>query len=69
MSDIFFSAGYCFSQVYPFKLFSFEISLRAGYFFLKSVITPSRVKWWAPKIHQTFAQLTDSDLSILSKAF
>ena len=33
----------------------------AGHFFLKSPITPSKVKWSAPKIHQTFAQLTDSD--------
>ena len=38
-------------------------------FFLKSLITPSKVKCSAPKIHQTFAQLTDSDLSIISKAF
>ena len=36
-------------------------------FFLKSPITPSKVKWSAPKIHQTFGQLTDSDLSIISK--
>ena len=41
----------------------------AGYFFLKSPITPSKVKWSAPKIHQTFGQLTDSDLSIISKGF
>ena len=39
------------------------------YFFLKSPITPSKVKWSAPRIHQTFAQLTDSKLSIISKAF
>ena len=38
-------------------------------FFLKSPITPSKVKWSAPKIHQTFGQLTDSDLSIISKGF
>ena len=31
-------------------------------------ITPLKVKWLAPKIHQTFALLTDSDLSIISKA-
>ena len=37
--------------------------------FLKSPITPSKVKWSAPKIHQTFGQLTDSDLSIISKGF
>ena len=41
----------------------------AGYFFLKSPITPSKVKWSAPKIHQTFVQLTDFDFSIISKAF
>ena len=38
-------------------------------FFLKSPITPSKVNWSAPKIHQTFGQLTDSDLSIISKGF
>ena len=38
-------------------------------FFLQSPITPSKVKWPAPKIHQTFGQLTDSDLSIISKGF
>ena len=41
----------------------------AKYIFLKSPITPSKVKWSAPKIHQTFVQLTDSDLLIISKAF
>ena len=45
-----------------------EISLQ-DIFFLKSPITPSKVKWSAPKIHQTFGQLTDSDLSIISKGF
>ena len=34
-------------------------------FFLKSPINPSKVKWSAPKIHQTFGQLTDSNLSII----
>ena len=43
-----------------------EISLQ-DIFFLKSPITPSKVKWSAPKIHQTFGQLTDSVLSIISK--
>ena len=61
MSGVFFSAGDYFSQLYPYKLFSLEISLQ-DIFFLKSPITPSKVKWSAPKIHQTFAQLTDSDL-------
>ena len=41
----------------------------AGTFFLKSPITSSKVKCSAPKIHQTFAQLTYSGLSIISKAF
>ena len=40
-------------------LFSFR-NQSAGHFFLKSPITPSKVKWSAPKIHQTFGQLTDS---------
>ena len=40
-----------------------------GTFSLKSPITPSKVKWSAPKIQQTFGQLTDSDLSIISKGF
>ena len=38
-------------------------------FFLTSPITPPKVKWSAPKIHQTFGQLTYSDLSIISKGF
>ena len=37
--------------------------------FLKSPITPSKVKWSAAKIHQTLGQLTGSDLSIISKGF
>ena len=61
MSDVFFSAGDYFSQLYPYKLFPLEISLQ-DIFFMKSPITPSKVKWSAPKIHQTFAQLTDSEL-------
>ena len=61
MSDVFFSAGDYFSQLYPYKLFPLEISLQ-DIFFMKSPITHSKVKWSAPKIHQTFAQLTDSDL-------
>ena len=69
MSDIFFTAGYYFFQVYPCKLFPLEISLRDILFFLKSPITPSKVEWSVPKIHQTFPRLTDSDLSIISKAF
>ena len=69
MSDIFFSAGYCFSQYFSLHAFlPLEISLQ-DIFFLKSPITHSKVKYLAPKIHQTFAQLTDSDFSIISKAF
>ena len=64
----FFSAVYYFSQVFPCKLFSHR-NRSAGYFFLKSPINPSKVKWSASKIYQTFAQLRDSDLSIISKAF
>ena len=37
--------------------------------FSKTPITPSKVKWSALKVYQTFGQLTDSDLSIISKAF
>ena len=37
--------------------------------FLKLPITPSKVKWSAPKIRQTLGQLTGSDLSIISKGF
>ena len=44
-------AGYYFSQVYSLQTFSPQTQS----------ITPSKVKWSAPKIHQTFAQLTDSD--------
>ena len=32
-------------------------------------ITPSKVKLLEPKIHQTFGQLTDSDLSIIARGF
>ena len=70
----------CHEQYFFFQcriLFFPSISLQtffpqnesAGYFFLKSPIIPSKVKWLTPKIHQTFVQLTDSDLSIISKAF
>ena len=63
---IFFSVQDIFAQEFIF--FPPEISLQ-DIFFLKSPITPSKVKWSAPKIHQTFGQLTDSDLSIISKGF
>ena len=66
---VFFSTGYYFSQVFPYKLFS-PRNQSAGFFFVWNhpAITPLKVKWLAPKIHQTFAPLTDSDLSIISKA-
>ena len=67
MSDIFFSAGYFSPRNLFACFFPLEISLQD--IFLKSPIIPSRVKWSAPKIHQTFGQLTDSDLSIISKGF
>ena len=68
MSDIPFSAGCFFPGIYLHAFFPPEISLQDT-FFLKSPITPSKVKWSAPKIHQTFGQLTDSDLSVISKGF
>ena len=60
MSNIFFSAG-----IYLHAFFLLKSVCRT--FFLKSLITPSKVKWSAPKLHQTFGQLTDSDLSIISE--
>ena len=64
----FFSAGHLFPGiVYSHAFFPSKSVCRT--FFLKSTITPSKVKWSAPKIHQTFGQLTDSDLSIISKGF
>ena len=68
MSDIFFSVGYFSPRNLFACFFPLEISLH-DIFFLKSPITSSKVKWSAPKIHQTFGQLTDSDLSIISKGF
>ena len=40
----------------------FPSKLVCRIFFSEITHTPSKVKWSAPKIHQTFAQLTDSDL-------
>ena len=68
MSDISFSAGCFFPGIYLHAFFLQKSACRT-FFFLKSPITPSKVKWSAPKIHQTFSQLTDSDLSIISKGF
>ena len=68
MSDLFFTAGYYFFPGISLQAFPLEISLQ-DIFFLNSPITPSKVKWSASKIPQIFAQLTDSDLSFISKAF
>ena len=65
---IFFSVQDVFSEEFICILFSSR-NQRAGHFFLKSLIPPSKVKWSAPNIHQTFGQLTDSDLSIIFKGF
>ena len=68
ISDIFFQCR----MFFPRNLFACFFSSRnqpAGHFFLKSPTTLSKVKWPAPKIHQSFGQLTDSDLSIISKGF
>ena len=51
-----------FSQEFTCKLFSSR-NQSSGNFFLKSPITPSKVKWSAPGLS------TDSDLSIISKGF
>ena len=56
---IFFSQRAC--------LFPLEISLQD--IFSEITRNPSKVKWSAPKIHQTLGQLTDSDLSTISKDF
>ena len=69
MSDIFFQCRMFFSQEFICMLFFLPKSACRTFFFLKSPITPSKVKWSAPKIHQTFGQLTDADLSITSKGF
>ena len=55
----FFSVQDIFAQEFIF--FPPEISLQDIFFWNHSII-PSKVKWSAPKIHQTFGQLTDSDL-------
>ena len=64
----FFQRRTFFSQEFICMLFS-SWNQSAGQLFLKSPITPSKVKWSAPKpkLHQTFGQLTDSDLSIISE--
>ena len=67
MSDIFSVQDTFLPGIYLHAFFLSKSVCRT--FFLKSPITPSKVKWSAPKIHQTFGQLTDSDLSIISKGF
>ena len=64
----FFQCRVLFFPVISLQTFS-PRNQSAGSFFLKSPITYSKVKCSAPKIHQTFAQLTYSGLSIISKAF
>ena len=61
VQDIIFHS-YILASCFPSKLV-------CRIFFLKLFITPSKVKCSSPKIHQTFAQLADSDMSIISKAF
>ena len=73
MCDIFFSAGY-FSPSNLFAcIFSLVISLQDIFSQITHNAPPpptkKKVKWSAPKIQQTFGQLTDSDLSIISKGF
>ena len=63
MSDIFFSAGY-FS---PRNLFTCFFPLEISLHDIFSKITHSPVK--GQMVYQTFGQLTDADLSIISKSF
>ena len=68
MSDIFSVQDIFLPGIYLHAFFLSKSVCRT--FFLKSPespITPSKAKWLAPKIHRTYGQLTDSDLSILSK--
>ena len=67
MSDISFSAGCFFPGIYLHAFFLPKSACRT--FFSEITHNPLKVKWSAPKIHQTFSQLTDSDLSIISKGF
>ena len=68
MSDIYVSAGYFFSQEFICMLFSSR-NQSAWHFFVNSPIILSKLKLLEPKIHQTFGQLTDSDLSIIARGF
>ena len=69
MSDIFFqcSQDIFLPGIYQHAFFLSKSVCRT--FCLKSPITPSKVKWSAPKIHEIFGKLTDSDLSSFLKAF
>ena len=67
MSDIFSVQDIFLPGIYLHAFFLSKSVCRT--FFLKSLITSSKVKSSVPKIHKTFAQLTDSDLSIISKGF
>ena len=68
MSDAFVQCRILFFPGISFQAFSPRNQSGGRIFFLKSAITPSKVNWSTPKIHETFfSQLTDSDLSIISK--
>ena len=54
---------------HPVRKLKFGACAVCRTFFSETTHNPSEVKWSAPKIHQTFGQLTDSDLSIISKDF
>ena len=64
-----FSAGYSFFPGISLQVYFPSKSVCRIFFWLEITHNPSKVKWSAPKIHQTSAQWTDSDLSITSKAF
>ena len=66
MSDIFSVQDIFLPGIYLHAFFLSKSVCRT--FTLKSLIT-SKVKWSVPKIRKTFGQLTDSDLSIISKGF
>ena len=68
MSDIFFGAGCCFPVIYLHAFFLPKSACRT--FFSEITNNPLKSQMVTdPKIHQTFGQLTDSDLSIISKGF
>ena len=64
---IFFQGRIFFPRNLFACFFPLEITLQDIF----SAIThnPLKSQWSAPKIHQTFGQLTDSDLTIISKGF